>query len=168
MKPLLKLSIAAMLFLLAFVHGWSQDYRPDTGNTHYPNGTIYLTNGGVPGSWAYGQGPVVLGPPRKDGSQETVPCDDDPQRCRELLEAAADDAAGSTTTPAPGPVSGGAEGGPGEVDTGESTSEMLRTEVQQYIAHLKIKPGVWLAARGKWTYCKDPKSWNKKIYNSWK
>lgn len=155
MKPLCRLALTS-LFISVFTLAWGQEYDPSTGNTHYPNGTIYLSN-----THGHGQGPVVLGPTKDDGSRERADCDENEERCRELLEEAAD--SNKPTTPAPD--DGGSEGSTGDEET---TSQALYTEIQQYIAQYKIKPGVWLKANGKWSFMRDPKSWNRKIYSSWK
>ena len=156
MKTMIKRVLSSLLFTVYFTLGWGQEYDPSTGNTHYPNGTIYLSN--TPG---FGQGPVVIGPQREDGSREAADCDENEDRCRELLEEAADSK--KPTTPAPD--DGGSGGSTGE---GETTSQALQAEIRQYIAQYKIKPGVWLKANGKWSFMRDPKSWNSKIYSSWK
>lgn len=140
------ISVILMMTIVSLSTMQSQTY--EGGNTYYPNGTSYLSNATATG----GQGPAVLGPPREDGSQEGVDCDENPKRCKELLEEAADDAA---------------EGSESSANIAASLPAPLRAEWREYQQKLKIRAGVWQKANNKWTYVKDPRKWAVQVAASW-
>jgi hypothetical protein len=135
---------------------FSQTYNPQTGNTHYPNGTIYI------GTSEHTGGPVVTGPDREDGSWERVECDKDAaseKRCAEILEEATPDKDGKTPD---------TDDSSGEATTQSLGSEMA-SEVNEYRnKQLKIKYGVWAKQNGKWQHIKNPGEWTAAIISSWK
>jgi hypothetical protein len=133
----------------------AQRYDPNTGATHYPNGTIYIPNSERTG------GPVVTGPDRPEGGWEIVDCDENQaseKRCAELLEEATPDKDGNT----PGEGSGGAE------TTTQSLGNEISSQANEYFSkQLKIKYGVWSKQNGKWMYATNPSEWTSKIIQSW-
>lgn len=73
--------ICFVIFCMSAGLAYSQEYTKD-GNTVYPNGTVYLSNrDGV------GQPPTLITP-----EGESVDLEEEPERFREILEDAADDA----------------------------------------------------------------------------
>ena len=151
---------------------WSQKFDPSTGNTYYPNGTAYLSN--VNG---FGQGPVVVGPENAEGNHEAVDCTENPERCRELLEEAADDADKGGGAQEPGDTGGstgdsGSTGSGGGKEDSSASSESLPGEYQNqfryYISKYKIKPGVWYVAKGRWSFVSNHTAWTKRIFRSLK
>jgi hypothetical protein len=137
-----------LMWSIASLH--SQTYDPKNGFTYYPNGAKYICNcvGG------YGPEPVVIGP---DG--ETVGCNTNEPRCKEILEEADDDAA----------AGGGDNGGE---ETTEANPQSLTPEIRlanaEYKKQLKIKYGVWAKQNGKWIYANNPREWTHQIIKSWK
>jgi len=85
MNKLLIVSFAATLLGLSYAANAQKEpkYFPYTGVTIYSNETLY-----DPRIHSDGE-PVVITRPA-DGSGEEVNCNENPQRCRELLEEAAD------------------------------------------------------------------------------
>lgn len=138
---------------------WAQTYNPKNGFTHYPNGTVYVCNcvGG------FGPEPVVVGP---DG--ETVGCETEGERCREILEEADDDASegGEGGTESEG--GGGSEGTEEGEATTQSYSPEVNASIKEYRKQLKIKYGVWSKQNGKWIAAKNSSEWTKQIIGSWK
>lgn len=158
MKMSQKLVLTTLLTVLFFSLGWSQKYDPKFGNTFYPNGTIYLSQGGHGG---YGpDGPVVIAI-RADGTEETVLVNEDPDRARELLEEADDALQASQKT-------GEAEGGPAPQDKNgkPQTTQSLINEWNDYVDHYAQKPGAWSNYNGNWSYVSDPRRWTNQIISS--
>jgi len=89
-KKLLFPVLMSALFLVMNLQSYGQKYDPKYGNTTYPNGTTYLSH--AENKHGENMDPIVSAVD-ENGKSETVDCADDPDRCKELLEAAADDAA---------------------------------------------------------------------------
>ena len=150
-------SLSALSFFICLCSLSSQTYNPETGNTHYPNGTIYISTSEHTG------GPVVTGPDREDGSWERVECDKNQaseKRCAEILEEATPDNAETTQS------SGNGVGGNAYNDV---LGAVVVAEAIEYRSkQLKIRHGVWAKQNGKWIYATNPREWTKKIIATWK
>jgi hypothetical protein len=132
---------------------FSQAYNPETGNTHYPNGTIYVESSDIT------NGPIVSGPKLANGDWERVDCTKNEKRCAELLKEATPDKDGKT--PGTGDNNGEA--------TAQSLGSEMASEAYEYrTKQLKIKYGVWTKQHGKWQHIKNPGEWTAAIISSWK
>lgn len=164
MKQALAILLPALMLLGQEAFG--QSYNPENGTIHYPNGTVY---GGVnPTNPADDVSSYVIFCPDKNcNSPDLVDCDEDPERCRELLEEAADSAENGNN--------GGNSGG-GNTEGGESEgaeNQQFRFLEDQFclrskewsilMKKMKEKPGMYQYRKGDWIYVKNPAMATQKI-----
>ncbi|MBK7806344.1 MAG: hypothetical protein WAT37_16925 [Saprospiraceae bacterium] len=153
------ISFGIITLMLGTYPLFSQAYNPQTGNTHYPNGTIYVESSDIT------NGPIVSGPKLANGDWERVDCTKNEKRCAELLKEADDDAAAGG-----GGISGTGAGdnGSGGATTQSLDSEMATQTNEYRTKQLKIKYGVWANQKGKWYFIDQPSDWTSEIIRSWK
>lgn len=170
MKATSKILLTLLTITSISLEVTAQVYDSETGTTHYPNGTIYVANDDF--SSAVGQ---CLEYGKKTditcGAHVMTDCNEEPEKCRELLEEAADSAENGNN--------GGNNGGNGEggnTEGGESEGaenqrfrynrEQLGYSSKEWsilMKKMKQNPGMYQYRKGDWIYVKNPTMATKKI-----
>jgi hypothetical protein len=170
MKATSKIILTLLAISTISLEVTAQVYDPETGTTHYPNGTIY----------------VGSNPDNPDGEYSSVvgycveltrditcqghmlfDCNEDPEVCEKLLEEAAESAENGNN----GGNSGGGNTEGGESEGAENQRFQFNRKQLGYsskewsilMKKMKEKPGMYQYRKGDWIYVKNPAMATKKI-----
>jgi hypothetical protein len=167
MKATSKIILSLLAISIISLEVTAQEvYDSETGTTYYPNGTIYVSNDEFPSS--VGQC-VEVG--RKIDitcqAHALIDCNEEPERCRELLEEAADSAENGNN---------GGNTGDGNTEGGESEgaeNQRFRFDGKELgysskewsilMKKMEEKPGMYQYRKGDWVFVKSPIEETKKI-----